>query len=188
MTFEWDENKNRINKEIHDGISFEYAARVFLDSKRIETIDETHSDESEENYNVTDCVERILFESIQSAAIIIFVFFLHKEQQQKRKNCIMKTMALDDLIKNPLTEEDKRIINSARPVVTEECPEITDAQIKKYKPWYEIHPNENDVYKTPVKKTAVSLKIDTDVLMALKEMGTGYKTRINDILRRAVFG
>ena len=100
----------------------------------------------------------------------------------------MKTMTLDDLIRNPLTEEDKKIINSARAVVTEECPEVTDAQIRKYKPWYEIHPNENDVYKTPVKKTAVSLKIDTDVLMALKEMGTGYKTRINDILRKAVFG
>ena len=32
----------------------------------------------------------------------------------------MKTMALDDLIKNPLTEEDKRIINSAKPAVSEE--------------------------------------------------------------------
>ena len=53
MTFEWDENK--------DGISFEYAARVFLDSKRIEMLDENHSDESEERYNVIGCVERILF-------------------------------------------------------------------------------------------------------------------------------
>ena len=42
----------------------------------------------------------------------------------------MKTMTLDDLI-NPLTEEDRKIINSAKPVVTEECPEVTDAQIKK---------------------------------------------------------
>ena len=61
MIFEWDENKNRINKEIHDGISFEYAARVFLDSKRIEIIDKNHSDEAEERFNVIGCVERILF-------------------------------------------------------------------------------------------------------------------------------
>ncbi|MGP1577651.1 MAG: BrnT family toxin [Treponema sp.] len=61
MTFEWDENKNRINREIHDGISFEYAARVFLDSKRIEMIDETHANGSEERYNVIGCVERVLF-------------------------------------------------------------------------------------------------------------------------------
>lgn len=61
MTFEWDENKNSINKKIHDGISFEYAARVFLDSKRIESLDENHSTKSEERYNVIGCVERILF-------------------------------------------------------------------------------------------------------------------------------
>ena len=33
MTFEWDENKNKINKKKHDGVSFEIAARVFLDSR-----------------------------------------------------------------------------------------------------------------------------------------------------------
>ena len=61
MTFEWDESKDRLNQKNHDGISFEYAARVFLDSKRIEMLDENHSDESEERYNVIGCVERILF-------------------------------------------------------------------------------------------------------------------------------
>ena len=61
MTFEWAENKDRLNQKNHDGISFEYAARVFLDSKRIEMLDENHSDESEERYNVIGCVERILF-------------------------------------------------------------------------------------------------------------------------------
>ena len=45
----------------------------------------------------------------------------------------MKTMTLDDLIKNPLTEEDRKIINSAKPIVTEEYPEVTDAQMKKYR-------------------------------------------------------
>jgi len=61
MTFEWDENKDSLNQKKHDGISFEYAARVFLDSKRIEALDENHSDEAEERYNVIGCVERILF-------------------------------------------------------------------------------------------------------------------------------
>ena len=61
MTFEWDENKDRLNQKNHDGISFGYAARVFLDSKRIEMLDENHSDESEGRYNVIGCVERILF-------------------------------------------------------------------------------------------------------------------------------
>ena len=61
MTFEWDEEKNKINKRIHDGISFEYAARVFLDAKRIELLDEKHSDEWEERYNVIGYVEKVLF-------------------------------------------------------------------------------------------------------------------------------
>lgn len=100
----------------------------------------------------------------------------------------MKTMTLDDLIQKPLTEEDKRIINSAKPVITEECPELTDEQMKKFKPWYEVHPKGNDIYKVTVKKTAVSLRIDNDVLAALKNMGKGYQKRINNILRQAVFG
>ena len=100
----------------------------------------------------------------------------------------MKTMTLDDLIKNPLTAKDKEIINAAKPIVTDDCPEVTDEQMKKFKPWYEVHPNGNDIYKVSVKKTSVCLRIDTDVLMALKGMGKGCQTRINNILRKAVFG
>ena len=65
----------------------------------------------------------------------------------------MKTMTLDDLIKQPLSEEDKKIINEAQPVVTEECPEMSDEQLQQFRPWYEVHKNENDIYKVPVKKT-----------------------------------
>ena len=100
----------------------------------------------------------------------------------------MKTMTLDELIRNPLTDNDRVIINTAKPIVTEDCPEVTDEQMKKFKPWYEVHPNGSDIYKVSVKKTSVSLRIDTDVLMALKDMGKGYQTRINNILRKAVFG
>lgn len=41
----------------------------------------------------------------------------------------MKTMTLDDLLKNPLTENDKKIISNARPIATEDCPEQTDEQL-----------------------------------------------------------
>jgi uncharacterized DUF497 family protein len=40
-SFEWDEEKNRINQEKH-GITFEEAQRVFLYPLRIEVEDETH--------------------------------------------------------------------------------------------------------------------------------------------------
>ena len=86
------------------------------------------------------------------------------------------------------SEHDKNIIANARPIITEDCPEQTDEQLKQFKPWYEVHPKGNDTCKVSVKKTAVSLRIDNDVLAALKAMGKGYQSRINDILRKAVFG
>ena len=47
MTFEWDDNKNKINKKKH-GVSFEMAVRVFVDDNRIEKIDIEHSTLEEE--------------------------------------------------------------------------------------------------------------------------------------------
>ncbi|MBO6107897.1 MAG: BrnT family toxin [Eubacterium sp.] len=61
MTFEWDEEKNRLNREKHDGISFEYAVRVFLDNKRIERYDAEHSSLTEDRWNAIGMVERVLF-------------------------------------------------------------------------------------------------------------------------------
>lgn len=42
FSFEWDETKAEINKRKH-GISFETAAKVFLDDDRLEIYDEIHS-------------------------------------------------------------------------------------------------------------------------------------------------
>lgn len=53
--------KNRINKEKHDGIGFEYAVRVFLDEKRIERYDALHSTLMEDRWNAIGMVGRILF-------------------------------------------------------------------------------------------------------------------------------
>ncbi|MBQ9361034.1 MAG: BrnT family toxin [Lachnospiraceae bacterium] len=61
MIFEWDDNKNKRNKQIHDGIGFEMAVRVFLDDKRIERYDEAHSTENEDRWNVIGMVNNILF-------------------------------------------------------------------------------------------------------------------------------
>ena len=49
MEFEWDENKNRINKEKH-GLSFEVAVHVFNDDRRLEFFDAFHSILEEELY------------------------------------------------------------------------------------------------------------------------------------------
>lgn len=46
LSFEWDENKNEINKKKH-GISFEEAATVFYDINGIVIPDPEHSEEEE---------------------------------------------------------------------------------------------------------------------------------------------
>lgn len=61
MVFEWDNDKNEYNIANHDGISFEYAVRVFLDEKRIEKYDRFHSSLDEDRWNVIGKVEDILF-------------------------------------------------------------------------------------------------------------------------------
>ena len=57
MTFEWDENKNRINKKKH-GVSFEMAARVFLDPNVIVVSD---PEIFEERWNAIGFVGSLLF-------------------------------------------------------------------------------------------------------------------------------
>lgn len=61
MVYEWDNEKNEINKKKHDGICFELAVRVFLDDKRIEKYDYNHSTVTENRWIVIGKVDEILF-------------------------------------------------------------------------------------------------------------------------------
>ncbi len=59
MKFEWDEEKNRLNKIKH-GIDFNIAIHVFDDENRIEIYDMEHSTD-EDRYNTIGLVHDILF-------------------------------------------------------------------------------------------------------------------------------
>lgn len=59
MKFEWDEDKNRINRLKH-GIDFNTAIHVFDDENRIEIYDYEHSID-EDRYNTIGLVHDILF-------------------------------------------------------------------------------------------------------------------------------
>ncbi len=59
MTFEWDEEKNKLNQRKH-GIDFETAMLVFNDMQRIEIYDMEHST-SEDRYNTIGMVHDVLF-------------------------------------------------------------------------------------------------------------------------------
>lgn len=57
--FEWDEEKNRLNKIKHH-ISFETAVNIFLDKNIIEWRDDFHSDD-EERWQAIGKAENVLF-------------------------------------------------------------------------------------------------------------------------------
>lgn len=59
LQFEWDEEKNEINKKKH-GIDFNTAIRVFDDEDRLEIYDVEHSAD-EDRYNTIGRVYDILF-------------------------------------------------------------------------------------------------------------------------------
>ena len=78
---------------------------------------------------------------------------------------------------------DDRLKEIAASDVTfdDDIPEFTDEQLRQCTP---VNPQ---YFKVVPKKKAISIKIDVDVLEELKKGGPGYQTRINSILRKAVF-
>jgi uncharacterized protein (DUF4415 family) len=81
-----------------------------------------------------------------------------------------------------------------------EVRELTEADFALFRPAYEVLPpelvaamrehrrrrGERGPQKAPTKKL-VSLRLDQDVLERAKADGPGWQTRINDILRNALF-
>ena len=60
LDFEWDEEKAEINIRKH-GISFEIAAKVFMDENRIEIYDKKHSNGGDERFITIGMAGEILF-------------------------------------------------------------------------------------------------------------------------------
>jgi uncharacterized DUF497 family protein len=63
---EWDEEKNEINKQLHD-VSFEAAQYVFTDPERLERFDRSEGNAAEEERLQTiGMVEKVIFGSIRN--------------------------------------------------------------------------------------------------------------------------
>jgi uncharacterized DUF497 family protein len=59
---EWDDNKNEINKQEHEGMSFELAHLVFADKNRLERLDRSEGNTSgEERWQTLGMVGKVLF-------------------------------------------------------------------------------------------------------------------------------
>ena len=97
------------------------------------------------------------------------------------------TMTLDEVREYKPSPEELEQFNKTQTTDFSDCPKLTKEELERFKPWYDLHPDWYDV-TVQVKKADVHLKIDVDVLEALKAQGKGYQTRINAILRAAVLG
>lgn len=71
------------------------------------------------------------------------------------------------------------IASKIKPVYDIDSPKLSAKELSEFQP---ANPS---LYKP--KKTQITLKIDADVLEAFKATGKGYQTRINSVLREAVF-
>ncbi|NEN95645.1 MAG: BrnT family toxin [Moorea sp. SIO3I7] len=70
LVFEWDNEKNRINKKKH-GVSFEEAKSVFYDEKAIQFWDEDHS----------EIEDRFLLLGISSKMRILLIIHCYREEE-----------------------------------------------------------------------------------------------------------
>ena len=83
MHFEWDDDKNRKNREKH-GISFETAMHVFEDKDCIENYDQAHS-QFENRYQVIGMVRQILLVVYTERNERIRIISARKANQQERR-------------------------------------------------------------------------------------------------------
>ena len=62
IDIEWDDDKNEVNKQEHEGLGFELAQLVFTDPNRLERIDRSENNKSrEERWQTLGMAGKVLF-------------------------------------------------------------------------------------------------------------------------------
>jgi len=94
-------------------------------------------------------------------------------------------------LSEPASDEDAAIIAAAK--ADTDNPPLTDEQLRRMRPAYEVHPELVSVWrrrergrpKSEAPKQQVTLRIDRDVLEKFRATGDGWQSRINAALRKA---
>jgi uncharacterized DUF497 family protein len=60
VNFDWDANKERNNIKNHEGITFDFASKVFNDIWAIDEFDEQHSNVTEQRFTIVGLAENKL--------------------------------------------------------------------------------------------------------------------------------
>lgn len=105
----------------------------------------------------------------------------------KKRESNTTVIMTSDEIKNlpPMSKKELKAFDDANIVYDEDCPELTDEQLRQFKPRYVNHPV--SVHEKR-KDGKICIPIDSDILKALKSPQKDYEKRINTILRRVVLG
>ena len=91
MLFEWDDDKDRKNAEVH-GIDFETAANVFCDPDRIEWYDDIHSIEEDRYITIGMidkhiCVVTVVYTERGEAIRIISARYATEKERKAYYDC-----------------------------------------------------------------------------------------------------
>jgi uncharacterized DUF497 family protein/uncharacterized protein (DUF4415 family) len=183
MLFKWDEQKNRSNRRNH-GISFDTAARVFLDPLHMSRQDRIVDGEGRWQTigRVNDLLVLVAYTVVDEEDEIIRIISARKvlggSKSNMKKQKKSKTLVHELKPDRPMTARQKREIQALAimpegKIDTSDIPELPPGawQNAVRGKWYR-----------PVKQ-AVSIRLDADVLAWLKAKGDGYQTRVNGLLR-----
>ena len=83
MTFEWDPEKDKLNRKIH-GLSFSTAKFVFNDKERWERYDSSHSTK-EERWQTIGLVNKVLFVAYSEQGETIRIISARKADENERR-------------------------------------------------------------------------------------------------------
>lgn len=84
----------------------------------------------------------------------------------------MTVLSIDDLSKlPPLTEDDIRIIENARPLISEECPELSEEELHQFRPWYDRE------------KLPITINIDVDIVNYYKRLSADTGISYQELMR-----
>ncbi len=184
--FTWDEDKNFSNQRKH-GLSFEVAARVFLDPLHLSVQDRIEGGEQRwqtvgqiDGFAVVLVAHTFTKPGPTDEPIEVTQIISARLQHVEKGNDIKKVEHTPDTLPS-LTEAQKKSLKCLAAMPDDEIdkndiPELTDAQLAEMK---------RPEHYRPVKKQIMA-RLDADVLAWLKAGSKGYQSRMNAILRQAM--
>lgn len=85
---------------------------------------------------------------------------------------IMMVMSFDELTKlPPLSEEEIKIIENARPLISEDCPELSEDELKQFHPWYDRE------------KQPITINMDIDVVNYFKRLSADTGVSYQELMK-----